>query len=87
MSKKVVRICHGRKCRERFASYILTRLEKDLELSGDADVVSIETCMCQGRCIDAPVVVYDGHVECRQNPVKASEMLRKKLQEWKKHHT
>jgi (2Fe-2S) ferredoxin len=43
----------------------------------------IEDCLCQGRCKEGPTVVFDSDVQVRMNPIKASEMLRRKVGEWK----
>lgn len=48
------------------------------------DDVSIEKCLCQGRCQEWPTVVFNNDVQVHHNPVKASEMLKKKLEEARK---
>ena len=40
----------------------------------------VERCTCQGRCKEGPVVAYDRDVQTRMNPVKASELMRKKVE-------
>lgn len=83
MKSKVVQVCHGRKCQSRFSPYILTRLQKDSEFYGYTNI-ELTSCLCRGRCEEGPVVEFDGHIEIRQNPIKASEILKKKVAEWKK---
>ncbi len=80
-----VKICTGRSCSERQSAYITTRLDADREFYGywDDEVV-IETCMCQGTCKEGPTVVFGADVQIWQNPVKASELLRKKVMEARK---
>lgn len=60
------------------------RLESDTEFYGYGNDVDIEECMCQGRCKEWPTVVYGNDVQTYQNPVKASEVLRKKVAEARK---
>ena len=80
-----VKVCTGRSCSERQSGYINTRLDADREFYGywDDEVV-IETCMCQGRCKEGPTVVFGADIQIWQNPVKASELLRKKVTEARK---
>lgn len=61
----------------------MTRLEGDRAFYSYPEELTIETCLCQGRCKEGPTVVYDGDVQVWQNPVKASETLRRKVNEWK----
>jgi NADH:ubiquinone oxidoreductase subunit E len=80
-----VKICTGRSCSERQSQYIATRLEADREFYGYRDdEVAIESCMCQGRCKEGPTVVFGSDIQIWQNPVKASELLRKKVAEARK---
>ncbi len=50
MSLITVRICTGRSCSERYASFIEKRLEGDRAFYGYGEDVEIEKCLCQGRC-------------------------------------
>jgi (2Fe-2S) ferredoxin len=80
-----VKVCTGRSCTERQSNYIKTRLDADREFYGySEDEVIVETCMCQGRCKEGPTVVFGADVQIWQNPVKASELLRKKVTEARK---
>jgi (2Fe-2S) ferredoxin len=80
-----VKVCTGRSCTERQSTYIQTRLNADREFYGYSDdEVVIETCMCQGRCKEGPTVVFGADIQIWQNPVKASELLRKKVNEARK---
>lgn len=80
-----VKICTGRSCSERQSQYIHKRLESDREFySYKEDEVTIETCMCQWRCKEGPTVTYNNDIQIWQNPVKASEFLRKKVNEARK---
>jgi len=84
MKQKTIQVCHGKSCSERFSSYIFDRLQKDQEFYAYPSEVVIEKCLCQGRCEQSPTVVFDGDIQTRMNPIKASEILRKKVAEWKK---
>ena len=84
MSLITVRVCTGRSCSERYASFVQKRLEGDREFYHYGDDVEIETCMCQGRCKEWPTVAYGNDIQVGQNPVKASETLRKKVEEARK---
>ncbi len=81
MSFLTVRVCTGRSCSERYSSFIQKRLEGDREFYWYGDDVEIESCMCQWRCKEWPTVSYDNDLHFGQNPVKASEILRKKVEE------
>jgi NADH:ubiquinone oxidoreductase subunit E len=83
MTPITVKICKWRACTERFSPFIEKRLLADKDFySYPADVI-IEDCLCQGRCKEWPTVVYDTDVQTYMNPIKASEMLRRKVGEWK----
>jgi NADH:ubiquinone oxidoreductase subunit E len=79
-----VKVCTGHSCSERFSSFIEKRLQADKEFYKYGDDVEIETCLCQWRCKEGPTVVYGNDVQVGQNPVKASEILRKKIAEARK---
>ncbi|MBP9779850.1 NAD(P)H-dependent oxidoreductase subunit E [Candidatus Gracilibacteria bacterium] len=83
MQQKIVKVCTGRSCTERHSNYILTRLQADREFYHFPEELTIESCLCQGKCKEGPTVVYDNDVQVGQNPVKSSELLRKKVNEWK----
>jgi NADH:ubiquinone oxidoreductase subunit E len=84
MSLLTVRVCTGHSCTDRNSKYIISRLEADREFYSYGDDVAVEPCMCQGRCKEGPTVVYGNDVQIYQNPVKASELLRKKVTEARK---
>lgn len=84
MSLLTVKICTGHSCSERYSPFIQKRLEWDAEFYAYGDDVTIETCMCQWRCKEWPTVVYGTDLQVGQNPVKASEILRKKVEEARK---
>jgi NADH:ubiquinone oxidoreductase subunit E len=80
-----VKICTGRSCGERHSEYIQKRLEADREFYWyKEEELVIETCLCQGRCKEGPTVVYNNDIQIYQNPVKASEILHKKIIEARK---
>lgn len=80
-----VKICKGRSCTERHSEYIEKRLIADKDFYHYTDEeVTIESCLCQGRCKEGPTVVFSNDVQVGHNPVRASEMLRKKVEELRK---
>ncbi len=81
MSLLTVQICKWRSCSERYPDYIAKRLEADKAFYTYGDDVIVEDCFCQGRCKEGPTVVFDNDVQVWQNPVKASDTLRKKVEE------
>jgi NADH:ubiquinone oxidoreductase subunit E len=84
MSLITVKVCTGRSCTERNSKYIINRLEGDTVFYGYGDDVAIEPCMCQGRCKEGPTVAFGNDIQIYQNPVKTSELLRKKVAEARK---
>lgn len=80
-----VKICTGISCSDRHSEYIQKRLEADKEFYHyTEDEVITDTCLCQWRCKEWPIVVYGNDIQIYQNPVKSSELLRKKITEWRK---
>lgn len=79
-----VQVCRGKSCTERHSAYITTRLQADRGFYKYPESLEIEDCFCQGRCKEGSTVVFDGDVQIHMNPIKASEMLRKKVEEWKR---
>lgn len=84
MSLLTVRVCTGNSCSERNSKYIITRLEWDKEFYGYGEDVHVESCLCQGRCKEWPTVSFDNDIQIYQNPVKSSDILRKKVAEARK---
>ncbi len=81
MSLITVSICKGRSCVDRGSEYIEKRLSADKDFYIYNDDVEVTACTCQGRCKEWPIVIYGNDVQAYQNPVKSSEMLRKKIEE------
>ena len=80
-----VKICTGRSCSERHSEYIRKRLDADREFyQYKDDELILETCLCQWRCKEGPTLIFGKDVQIWQNPVKASELLRKKIMEARK---
>lgn len=86
MKAPTLRVCTGKVCTESFSSYILTRLEADKEFYSYDPAVRIESAPCMGQCQQWPNISLDNEIHHRQNPIKASELLRKKVAEWKSSH-
>lgn len=83
MQTKVVKICSWKSCTERFSPFIKKRLEADIGFYHYPEGIVIEDCLCQGRCKEGPTLVFDNDVQVGMNPIKASEILRKKVNDWK----
>lgn len=75
----IIKVCTWRSCTENGSEYIATRLERDIAFYNIHDM-AVERCTCQGRCKEGPVVAYDRDIQTRMNPVKASELMRKKVE-------
>ncbi len=85
MSQLTIKVCKWRSCSERFSDFIEKRLISDTEFYHFSDdIASIESCLCQGRCKEWPVVVFNNDVQVAHNPVRSSEMMRKKVDEIRK---
>jgi NADH:ubiquinone oxidoreductase subunit E len=76
-----IQVCTGKACREKFSNYILKRLENDKE-NFKLDHLIVETCTCQKKCDEAPVVVIDGKIEVKMTGIKASKLIMEKIK-WK----
>lgn len=83
MSQYIVQVCHGRSCIERFSPCIRKRLDGDVVFYSYPEEIVIENCLCQNRCKEGPVVSFEKDIHVGVNPIKASEILKKKVQEWK----
>ena len=83
MQKKIVKVCSGKSCSERFSSFVKKRIEADRAFYSYPEELIIEECLCQWRCKEWPTVVFDNDVQVGMNPIRASEVLRKKIQDWK----
>jgi (2Fe-2S) ferredoxin len=66
-----------------FLPFIKKRLEADIGFYHYPEGIVIEDCLCQGRCKEGPTLVFDNDVQVGMNPIKASEILRKKVNDWK----
>ncbi len=47
--EKIIKVCHGKTCSEKFSKYILARLEADKDFYGYENI-SIEKGICMGKC-------------------------------------
>jgi len=73
-----VQVCTGKTCREKFSNYILKRLENDKE-NFKLDHLIIETCACQKKCEEAPIIIIDGKIEVRMTGIKASKLIMERV--------
>jgi len=72
----IIKVCTGKSCTERFSPYILGRLLAEKAKYDKENKVVLEECGCQGRCKTGPVVVVDGVISDRMDPVKASVLVK-----------
>lgn len=82
--QKTIKVCTGKRCSEKFSWYIIARLKADKKFYNYDENIRIESSLCMGRCESWPNVNFDGEIIGWQNPIKSSEILRKKIEEWKK---
>lgn len=82
--QKIIKVCTGKRCSEKFSWYIIKRLEADKKFYHYDENIKIEPSACMGRCENWPNVNFGDEVIGQQNPIKSSEILRKKIEEWKK---
>jgi NADH:ubiquinone oxidoreductase subunit E len=83
MQNKVIKICSWKSCTERFSPFIKKRLDADTAFYWYPQAIILEDCLCQWRCKEWPTVVFDNDIQVGMNPIKASEILRKKVNDWK----
>lgn len=81
--EKIIKVCGGKTCSSRFSEYIINRLEADKKFYKYDENIVIEKCICLGKCDFGPNIKIDNEIFSGQNPIKASELLAKKAQEWK----
>ncbi|NCP76654.1 hypothetical protein GW819_00970 [Candidatus Gracilibacteria bacterium] len=81
-AKISAKICTGKTCAGRFSPYILKRLLAEKAKYDTRNRSIIEECGCQGNCKTGPVIVINGALSDRMDPIKASnlylEALKKK---------
>ena len=73
-----VKVCMGKNCQNNFATYIVERLKRDKERF-NLEKVEIEEVECLGLCEKWPIVKIDKQVLERATPIKASDMVSKRL--------
>lgn len=73
-----IKVCMWKSCKSKFAEYIIDRLKND-KIRFNLDKIEIEEVPCQWRCEDGPIVRIDKNMITKSNPIKASEMLFKRL--------
>ena len=69
-----IQVCTWKACKEKFSSYILTRLNSDTKFY-DLKNTIVEECMCTWNCKKWPSVVIDWEIKDYMNPAKASQMM------------
>ena len=79
----LISVCTGKSCGERHSKYIITRLQSDIAKFDKDGQFQVEACGCRGNCKESPVVLFDKEMLTRMNPIKASEMLIKRIEAYK----
>lgn len=79
--KNIITVCSGTVCHVKGASRIISRLQDDLKLSGDAATTkdmmfTLENVNCVGACSIAPVVLVNTKVYGKMNPEKISKTIK-----------
>lgn len=78
-----ISVCTGKACSERHSKYIITRLESDIAKFSPEGNFSVGSCICRGNCRESPTVLFDREEMTRMNPIKASEVLMKRIEAYK----
>lgn len=67
-----VQVCTERSCKSKFSSYIITRLENDIQ-KFDLKDLKVQESWCMGNCKKSPNVMFDTERQEYMTPVKASK--------------
>ncbi len=73
-----IKICNWKACKERFCSYIKTRLENDIK-KFELKNIEITESPCMWECKIWPNIKINWEKHNKVSPTKASELLFKKL--------
>ena len=74
-----IKVCQWWACKANFASYIITRIKRDIE-KFDLKNIEIEETLCMWMCKQGPNVKIDNdQIINNANPSKISELMFKKL--------
>lgn len=76
--KMKIKVCMWNNCKNKFAEYIVFRLKNDVNRF-NLDKVEVEEVACQWRCEEWPIVRIDKNMLTKATPIKASEMMFKRL--------
>jgi hypothetical protein len=74
----IIKICNWNNCKNRFNSYVITRLKNDIAKFNLSNV-EIEELLCMWMCEEWPIVKIDKEVLKFATPIKANEMLFRKI--------
>jgi hypothetical protein len=78
----IIKICNWNACKDRLNSYIIARLRNDIQKFNLTNV-TIEEMPCMQMCEEWPIVRIDKEILKKANPIKASEMMFRRLS-WNK---
>jgi hypothetical protein len=78
----IIKACNWKNCQSRFNSYIITRLKNDI-VKFNLENIEIEEHLCMWLCEEGPIIKIDKEVLKNATPIKASEMMFRKLS-WNK---
>ena len=75
----ILHVCHGRVCGQN-AKYIMDRVEQVKE---KGYCIEARSTICFGLCPYAANVKYKGKIHSQMNPIKVSELIKKKTRSFK----
>jgi NADH:ubiquinone oxidoreductase subunit E len=78
----IIKICNWKSCQDNFNSYIIIRLKNDIERF-ELKNVKIEEVSCMWMCDEWPIIKIDKEILKHATPIKASEMMFRKIN-WEK---
>lgn len=79
----IIHVCTGKSCSEKFSKYILSRLESDKKFYNYSEKIEIKEHICMWKCKEWPNIKINSEIFLSQNPIKSSEILKKKVEDWK----
>jgi NADH:ubiquinone oxidoreductase subunit E len=74
----IIKVCNWKNCQNNFNSYIIDRLKNDIARF-NFENIEIEEIDCMWMCEEWPIVKINKEILKNANPIKASEMMFKKL--------
>lgn len=82
----IIKVCNWKNCQSKFNSYIISRIKNDI-LKFNLEHIEIEEHPCMWFCEEWPIVKIDKEILKNANPIKASEMIFKRINGNKKNNS